>query len=134
MCTGVKTRVGPSWRTTQDTARISDAYSGYDPKGELTAFSVGRKPRQPFASFAKATRLDGLRIGVLREYMRPSLVTKADEESIALVNNAVARLATLGATVVDPGAEGELFTGCIKRYAPETLNAAFVRQYPELFP
>jgi GH24 family phage-related lysozyme (muramidase) len=66
--------------------------------------------------------------------MRPSLVTKADEESIAIVNRAIARLQTLGATVVDPGAEGELFTGCIRRYAPELTSAAFVREHPELFP
>jgi len=134
MGAGLNTRVGPICRTTQDTARILDAYAGYDPKDELTAFSVGRKPQQPFARFANATRLDGLRIGVLREYMRPSLVTKADEESIAIVNRAIARLQTLGATIVDPGAEGELFTGCIRRYAPELTSAAFVREHPELFP
>src|SRR6185436_5962992 len=134
MGAGLNTRVGPICRTTQDTARILDAYAGYDPKDELTAFSVGRKPQQPFARFANATRLDGLRIGVLREYMRPSLVTKADEESIAIVNRAIAQLQTLGATIVDPGAEGELFTGCIRRYAPELTSAAFVREHPELFP
>ena len=88
MGAGLNTRVGPICRTTQDTARVLDAYAGYDPKDELTAFGVGRKPQQPFASFASATRLDGLRIGVLREYMRPSLLAKADEESIAIVNRA----------------------------------------------
>jgi Asp-tRNA(Asn)/Glu-tRNA(Gln) amidotransferase A subunit family amidase len=134
MGAGLNTRVGPICRTAQDTARILDAYAGYDPKDELTAFSVGRKPQQSFASFANATRLDGVRIGVLREYMRPSLVTKADEESIAIVNRAITRLQTLGATIVDPGAEGELFTGCIRRYAPELTSAAFVREHPELFP
>src|SRR5438094_336706 len=134
MGAGLNTRVGPICRTTQDTARVLDAYAGYDPKDELTAFSVGRKPQQPFASFASATRLDGLRIGVLREYLRPSLLAKADEESIAIVNRAIAQLRTLGATIVDPGAEGELFTGCITRYAPELMNAAFARQYPQLFP
>ena len=97
-------------------------------------FSVGRKPQQPYASFADARRLDGVRIGVLREYMRPSLLTKADEESIGLVDKAIAALRTLGAEIVDPGAEGELFTRCITRYAPELLNSAFARQYPQLFP
>jgi Asp-tRNA(Asn)/Glu-tRNA(Gln) amidotransferase A subunit family amidase len=133
MGAGLNTRVGPICRTTRDTARILDAYAGYDPKDELTAFSIGRKP-QPFASFASATRLDGVRIGVLREYMRPSLLSKADEESIGIVNRAIDRLRMLGATIVDPGAEGELFTDCIRRNAPELLNAAFVRQYQELFP
>ena len=131
---GLNMRVGPICRTVQDTAKVLDAYAGYDPKDELTAFSVGRTPPQPYASSANATRLDGLRIGVLREYMRPSLLTKADEESIAIVDRAIARLRMLGAVVVDPGAEGELFTRCITRYAPELMNAAFVRQYPQLFP
>jgi Asp-tRNA(Asn)/Glu-tRNA(Gln) amidotransferase A subunit family amidase len=126
-------RVGPICRTVQDTARVLDAYAGYDPKDELTVFSVNRKPQQSYASSASATRLDGLRIGVLREYMRPSLLTKADEESIAIVNRAIAQLRSLGADVVDPGAEGELFTGCITRYTPELLNAAFAREYPQLF-
>ena len=134
MVAGLNTRVGPICRTAQDTARILDAYAGYDPKDELTVSSVGRKPARPYASFANATRLDGVRIGVLREYFRPSLVTKADEESIALVNRGIEKLKTLGATVVDPGAEGELFTSCIRQYAPEWQNSAFVRQHPELFP
>jgi Asp-tRNA(Asn)/Glu-tRNA(Gln) amidotransferase A subunit family amidase len=133
MGAGLNTRVGPICRTVQDTARVLDAYAGYDPKDELTVYSVGRKPQQPYASSTSATRLDGLRIGVLREYMRPSLVTKADEESIALVNRAIASLRTLGAAIVDPGAEGELFTSCITRYAPELQNASFARQYPDLF-
>ena len=134
MGAGLNTRVGPICRTVQDTARVLDAYAGYDAKDELTAFSVGRKPQQPFASFAAATRLDGVRIGVLREYMRPSLLGKADEEGIAIVNRAIERLRTLGAAIVDPGAEGELFTSCITRYAPELLNASFARQNADLFP
>jgi Asp-tRNA(Asn)/Glu-tRNA(Gln) amidotransferase A subunit family amidase len=134
MGAGLVMRVGPICRTVEDTARVFDTFAGYDPKDEMTVFGVGRKPSQPYASFATARRLDNLRIGVLREYMRPSLLTKADEESIALVNRAIADLRMLGAVIVDPGAEGELFTTCIARYAPELLNAAFARQYPQLFP
>jgi Asp-tRNA(Asn)/Glu-tRNA(Gln) amidotransferase A subunit family amidase len=134
MGAGLVMRVGPICRTVEDTARVLDAYAGYDPKDELTVFSVGRKPSKPYASFAAARRLDGLRIGVLREYMRPSLLTKADEESIGLVDRAIADLRSLGAVIVDPGAEGELFTRCLTRYAPELMNSAFARQYPQLFP
>src|SRR4051812_18368122 len=76
---GLNMRVGPMCRTVQDTAKVFDAYAGYDTKDEMTVFSVGRKPQQPYASFAENTRLDGVRIGVLREYMRPSLLAKADE-------------------------------------------------------
>jgi amidase len=134
MGSGLVMRVGPICRTVEDAARILDAYAGYDPKDELTAFSVGRKPSQPYASSAHARRLDGVRIGVLREYMRRSLVTKADEESIALVERALVDLRSLGATLVDPGVEGELFTPCLAHYAPELLNSAFARQFPQLFP
>jgi len=134
MGAGLVMRVGPICRTVEDTARVLDAYAGYDPKDELTAFSVGRKPAKPYASFASTRRLEGIRIGVLREYMRRSLLTMADEESIALVERALADLRSLGAVIVDPGAEGELLTRCIGRYAPELLNSAFARQYPQLFP
>jgi amidase len=134
MGAGLVMRVGPICRTVQDTARVLDAYGGYDPKDELTVFSIGRKPSQTYASAASATRLDGLRLGVLREYMRPSLLTKADEESIAIVDRAITRLRTLGAVIVDPGPEGELFTRCLAKYAPELMNAAFARQYAQLFP
>jgi amidase len=133
MGSGLVMRVGPICRTVEDTAKILDAYAGYDPKDELTAFSVGRKPAQPYSSFADARRLDGVRIGVLREYMRRSLLTMADEESIALIEGALIDLRSLGAVIVDPGPEGELFTRCIARYAPELLNSAFARQYPQLF-
>jgi Asp-tRNA(Asn)/Glu-tRNA(Gln) amidotransferase A subunit family amidase len=131
---GLVMRVGPICRTVEDTAKVLDAYAGYDPKDELTVFSVGRKPSQTYASFANTRRLDGVRIGVVREYMRRSLLTMADQESIALVERAIADLRSLGAVIVDPGAESELFTPCITRYAPELLNSAFARQYPQLFP
>jgi amidase len=134
MGSGLVMRVGPICRTVEDTAKILDAYAGYDPKDELTAFSVGRKPAQPYSTFTDARRLDGVRIGVLREYMRRSLLTSADEESIALIERALIDLRSLGAVIVDPGAEGELFTRCIARYAPELLNSAFARQFPQLFP
>jgi Asp-tRNA(Asn)/Glu-tRNA(Gln) amidotransferase A subunit family amidase len=134
MGSGLVMRVGPICRTVEDTAKILDAYAGYDPKDELTAFSVGRKPAQPYSSFTDARRLDGVRIGVLREYMRRSLLTMADEESVALIERALVDLRSLGAVIVDPGAEGELFTRCIARYAPELLNSAFARQFPQLFP
>ena len=134
MGSGLVMRVGPICRTVEDTAKIFDAYAGYDPKDELTVFSIDRKPTQPYSSFAGAGRLDGLRIGVLREYMRPSLLTSADEESIALINRAIADLQSLGAVIVDPGAEGELFTQCLARYAPELMNSVFVRQNAPLFP
>jgi len=134
MGAGLSMRTGPICRNVQDAARILDVIAGYDPNDELTVFSVGRKPAKPFLSFADVRRLDGLRIGVLREYMARKLFSRADEESINIVERAVGDLRTLGATIVDPGPEGALFQGCIARYAPALLNSAFTRQYRDRLP
>jgi Asp-tRNA(Asn)/Glu-tRNA(Gln) amidotransferase A subunit family amidase len=95
---------------------------------------VGRKPAKPYLSFAAARRLDGLRIGVVREYMARKLFSRADDESIGIVERAVGDLRKLGATIVDPGPEAALFQGCIARYAPALLNSTFTRQYRDRFP
>src|SRR5262245_17480645 len=116
---GLQMRVGPICRNVQDTAKILDVIAGYDPKDELTVFSVGRMPAQPYANIAAAPRLDGVRLGVIREYMNKKLFSKADEESIDIVERALGDLAKLGATIVDPGPEGALFQSCIDRYAPQ---------------
>ena len=133
MGAGLSMRTGPICRNVQDAARILDVIAGYDPKDELTAFSVGRKPASYLRS-AAAKRLDGVRIGVIREYMSKKLFSKADEESIDIVDHAIDDLRNLGATIVDPGPEGALFQGCIARYAPELMNSAFSRQYRDVFP
>ncbi len=133
MGAGLSMRTGPICRNTQDAARVLDVIAGYDPRDELTAFSIGRKPAEPYLASASARRLDGLRIGVIREYMSKKLFSKADEESIDIVERAIADLRKLGATIVDPGPEGALFQGCITRYGPELLNSAFARQYRDLF-
>jgi len=134
MGAGLNMRVGPMCRTVQDAASVLDAIAGYDPKDEMTVYSIGRTPAKPYASFASTQRLDGLRIGVVREYMNRKLLAKADEQSLDLIERAIADLRKLGATIVDPGPEGELFKACIVRYAPELLNSAFARQYRQLFP
>ncbi|MET0984217.1 MAG: amidase [Steroidobacteraceae bacterium] len=126
-------RVGPMCRTVEDTARVLDVIAGYDPKDELTAFSIGRKPAQPYHSYAKPGSLEGVRIGVVREFMNKSLFTKVDEESIDIVERGVTKLRELGATVVDPGNNGALFQDCVKKFAPSTLGPLFTKQYPQLF-
>ena len=132
MGAGLSMRTGPICRNVQDTARILDVIAGYDPKDELTAFSVGRKPASYLKS-AAAQRLDGLRIGVIREYMAKKLFSKADEESIEIVEHAIDDLRKLGATIVDPGPDGALFQSCFTRSAPVLLNSIGV-QYRDLFP
>jgi len=133
---GLNMRVGPMCRTVEDAARILDVIAGYDPKDEMTVFSIGRKPARPYASYAAAWgtgRLDGVRIGVLREYMSRKLFAKADEESIGIIERAIDDIRKLGAAIVDPGPDKELFKDCLARYAPRLMNSAFARQYPQIF-
>jgi amidase len=131
---GINTRVGPICRTVKDAAKVLDVIAGYDPKDELTVFSIGRMPSQPYQSFAQPARLDGVRIGVVREYMNKKLFTKADEETIDIVSKGVDDLRSLGATVVDPGPEGDLFASCLKRYVPQDDNKLFTKRFPDQFP
>ena len=131
---GINTRVGPICRTVEDAARVLDAIAGYDQKDELTAFSIGRLPKQPYASFAHEKSLEGVRIGVVREYMSKKLFNKEDEQTIDLVSAAAGDLAKLGATVVDPGADGDLLSSCLQKYAPQDDNKLFTKRFPDLFP
>ncbi len=130
---GIVTRVGVICRTVKDVGRILDVYAGFDPKDELTAFSLGKLPPKPYYTYANATRLDGMRIGVLREYMRKDLFTQADVESIDIVDAAVNDLAALGATIVDPGPTGALFQGCVDQVVPIWRNQLFTTQFPQVF-
>ena len=130
---GITTRVGPICRTVQDTARILDAYAGFDPADELTSFANGRTPPKPYYAYQERD-LRGYRIGVVREYMNKSLFTVADSETIDIVDRAIRDLRRLGATIVDPGPTGALFQSCVDRYAPRWRNGLFVRQFPALFP
>ncbi len=131
---GYNTRVGPICRTVQDAARVLNVIAGYDPKDELTVFSVGRVPASPYQSFASAKRLDGVRIGVIREYMDRSLFNKADSESIDATERAIADLQKLGATIVDPGPGGALLQKFIDKYAPSVLNKLLIARFPDAFP
>jgi Asp-tRNA(Asn)/Glu-tRNA(Gln) amidotransferase A subunit family amidase len=131
---GLNTRVGPITRTVEDCARILTVIAGYDRKDPMTAFAVGRMPEEPYEAFTHAQRLRGLRIGVVREYMDKALFTKADEESIDLVDRAIAELRRLGATIVDPGEHGELFTTYIRDLDPQLENLAYAKRHPAEFP
>ena len=131
---GYNTRVGPICRTVRDAARVLNVIAGYDPKDELTVFSVGRLPASPYQNFANETRLDGLRIGVIREYMDRKLFNDADTESIENTERAIADLQRLGATIVDPGPGGALLQTFIDKYAPPVLNKLFISRFPKDFP
>jgi Asp-tRNA(Asn)/Glu-tRNA(Gln) amidotransferase A subunit family amidase len=131
---GLNTRTGPICRTVEDAARVLDVIAGYDPKDELTVFSIDRLPAKPYHSFARERSLQGIRIGVVREYMDKSLFTQADAESIDIVDRALTDLRKLGATVVDPGPGGSLFQSCLAKYDPYLNNAAYLAKFPDVFP
>jgi len=131
---GFNTRIGPICKTVEDVARVFDVISGYDPQDEWTAFGVGRKPAEGYVPFAHEHSLKGLRIGIVREYMDKRLFTKADEQSIDLAIAAIDDLKKLGATIVDPGDGGALFTEAIRKYYPQLQNAYYTKQHPDLFP
>jgi Asp-tRNA(Asn)/Glu-tRNA(Gln) amidotransferase A subunit family amidase len=131
---GVNVRQGPMCKTVEDSAKVLGAVIGYDAKDPLTAFSVGRLPVEPLASYARAGRLEGMRVGVLREFMDVRLFSKRDEEVVRVVDRAVADLHRTGATVVDPGPTGALFTQCFRQYVPQAYGKLFTRRHPDLFP
>ena len=134
LASGINTRVGPLCRTVKDAARVLDVIAGYDPQDELTAFSIGRLPEEPYRSFADEKTLNGMRIGVIREHMDKKALNEADFEAIDLTERAIDDLRRAGATIVDPGAGGALFQGCMDKYAPLYRNRVFTEQYPNLFP
>jgi amidase len=131
---GFNHRVGPICRNVKDAARVLEVIAGYDPADEITAFSVGRLPAQPYSSFANETRLDGLRIGVVREFMNKDLFTPAANQPIDIANKAIDELRKLGATIVDPGPQGALFQECVDKNVPLYRNKLFAAQFPALFP
>jgi amidase len=131
---GINDRGGPMCRTVEDVARVLDVIAGYDPADELTAYSIGRTASPSYQSFTGQENLNGIRIGVLREYMDKTLFTQADHESIDIVERAVGDLRRLGATIVDPGPGKPLFQTCIDEYAPSIQNSLFTGQLPRLFP
>jgi len=131
---GLNTRTGPVARTVEDAARVLSVIAGYDPKDELTAFSVGRTPDQPYETFTHERSLKGLRIGVVREYMDPAVFSgPLYAENIRLVEAAIADLKRLGAEIVEPPTDG-LFTEYIRRHHPLLEAPTWVKKHPDLFP
>lgn len=131
---GINTRTGPICRTVADTAKILDVIAGYDPKDELTVFSIGRLPEKPYHEFAQAKSLEGMRIGVVRELMNRAELGPSSDQTIDIANAAIVKLAELGAEIVDPGEGQELLRSCVRKYAPKIGNRLFMKMYPDLFP
>ncbi len=136
---GFNTRTGPITRTVEDAAKVLSVIAGYDPEDELTAFAIGRTPDKPYEhflgnNFLRNKSLEGVRIGVVREYMDKKVFgSPLYASNIALAEKAIDDLRQLGATIVEPPPEG-LFTGAIRRYNPGLQNSTWTQLFPELFP
>jgi Asp-tRNA(Asn)/Glu-tRNA(Gln) amidotransferase A subunit family amidase len=125
-------RPGILCRTVKDASILLGVIGGYEPRDPITAASVGRMPSESYATFANRAPIKGTRIGVIREFMRP--FSKADEDTIRIINEAIAVLARAGATIVDPGAHGALFKDAIADLVFSLDTKAFVAAFSELFP
>lgn len=89
--------VGPMCRTVADATRVMQAMVGFDAADPITSQGKGQAPPN-YTDFLDAGGLQGARIGVLRE------LSDADPHpEIAIIfDQALADLAKLGATVIDP--------------------------------
>jgi Asp-tRNA(Asn)/Glu-tRNA(Gln) amidotransferase A subunit family amidase len=125
-------RAGLLCRSVKDAATVLAAVAGYDPRDPATAASVGQMPSRPYQDNADAASLAGVRLGVVREFMR--VHTLADEDSVAVTEAALRDLAKAGATLVDPGPEGALFQDALAEILPSldapTLAAVFKEAFP----
>jgi len=125
-------RPGLLCRTVKDAATVLAAVAGYDPRDPATAASDGQVPSRPYPDNADMASLRGVRLGVVREFMKPH--TEADEDSVALAEAALRDLAKAGATLVDPGAGGALFHDALAEILPAldapTLAAVFAEAFP----
>jgi amidase len=95
--------LGPIARSVKDVALVLDIIAGYDPNDPITAETVGHMPTS-YAESLTASGLEGARIGVIRDPLDSRTdTTSADYRHVrAVIDRAVADLARLGATVVDP--------------------------------
>ena len=89
---------GPMARSVEDAARIFNVIAGYDPADPYTEAGRGRKEPDYTASLDPGG-LEGARLAVLRQLVHAE---DADTAVIHLFEQAVADLARLGATIVDP--------------------------------
>ncbi len=130
---GINTRTGPIARSVDDAARILDIIAGYDPLDPMTAASARRLPPKPYHTYTGTKRLDGIRIGVMREYTHRKLFTEEDTQALDLFEKALGDLKALGATLVDPG-EGDLLTPYVRKNFYVLYSPAMAKKFPELFP
>lgn len=86
---------GPMTRTVADAATLLNVMAGVDPSDPPTLKSVGKVPAD-YRESLKVNGLSGARIGIARQYFG------SNEETIAIIEKAIADMAAQGAVVVDP--------------------------------
>ncbi|MCL2428864.1 MAG: amidase family protein [Alphaproteobacteria bacterium] len=123
-------RPGILCRTVKDAATVLGAVAGYDPRDPATAASDGQVRGGPYPDNADNANLQGVRLGVVREFMQ--VHTKADEDSVAIAEAALRDLAKAGAILVDPGPGGALFQDALADILPalDTPALAAVFAFP----
>ncbi len=86
---------GPMTRSVADAAAVLSAIAGPDPNDPVTQTVAGRREAD-YGRFLDPNGLRGARLGLARDYLgRHEAVDR-------IIDEAVARLAALGATIVDP--------------------------------
>src|SRR5215471_10929523 len=125
-------RAGILCRTVKDAATVLAAVAGYDPRDPATAASAGQAPSRPYPDTADNANLQGVRLGVVREFMKPH--TKADEDSVAIAETALRDLAKAGATLVDPGPGGALFQDALAEILPALDAPTLAAVLPQSLP
>ncbi len=90
---------GPLARTVADAAAGLDLIAGSDPADPATAAADGARPADGYAAHATPRRLDGVRLGIIRQGI--PLWGDLTPELSTLEQQAVADLEAAGATVID---------------------------------
>jgi Asp-tRNA(Asn)/Glu-tRNA(Gln) amidotransferase A subunit family amidase len=128
--------LGPIARSVKDAAIVLDVIAGYDANDPVTAYSVGRVP----STYTQSLAIDGLRgarVGVIREPLDPRADPASDDykQVKAVIDRAIADLARLGATLVDPVVIPEIRSRSLKVYdgnvfETEAATNAYLAQHP----
>jgi len=121
-------RGGPLCRTVEDTARIIEVITGYDPRDQITTPAYNRE-QVAYSRHANKKSLAGKRLGVVRELMAEA--TLADRDSIRVANEAIADLKKLGATIVDPVNFHDAIAELVPYIEPSLLTQNFKSLVPE---
>ena len=90
--------LGPMARSVDDAVRVLEVLAGYDPSDPVTAASRGKVP-DSYTQYLDPDGPKDARLGVARQLFAPG---DADPEVLRVMEEALAELRSLGATLIDP--------------------------------